>query len=184
MAGPRGPLDDGVGWRDVGSQRHLMWFTPPLSFTSLASQGQVLGTGPANDLHDRTLTRAVMPVNKTYDRLLRRATVVDPLFSAHLVAGLSKNSARRPLSSLAVKANLQRSRTRTELGSALQPRIVAETTGRATVRVAFFRASNRSRALRITGQFDCSQETRPSTGSVNPLPSGVSSYSTRGGTSA
>ena len=32
-----------------------------------------------------------------------------------------------------------------------QPRIVAEATGRAT---AFFRASNRSRALRITGQFD------------------------------
>jgi len=49
-----------------------------------------------------------------------------------------------------------------------QPRIVAEATGRATGRVAFFRASNRSRALRITGQFDCSQETRPSTGSVNP----------------
>jgi len=48
----------------------------------------------------------------------------------------------------------------------------------------FVRASNLSRALRITGQFDCSQETRPSTGSVNPLPSGVSSYSTRGGTSA
>jgi len=65
-----------------------------------------------------------------------------------------------------------------------QPRIVAEATGRATARVTFFRASNRSRALRITGQFACSQETRPSTGSVNPLPSGVSSYSTRGGTSA
>jgi len=36
-----------------------------------------------------------------------------------------------------------------------QPRIVvAEATGRATVRVASFRASNRSRALRIPGQFD------------------------------
>ena len=36
----------------------------------------------------------------------------------------------------------------------LQPRIVAEAPGRATVRVAFFRASNRSRALRMAGQFD------------------------------
>ena len=35
-----------------------------------------------------------------------------------------------------------------------QPRIVAEATGRATAPVAFFRASNRSRALRIAGQFD------------------------------
>jgi hypothetical protein len=42
----------------------------------------------------------------------------------------------------------------TRLGSVVQPRIVAEATGRATVRVVFFRASNRSRAFRMAGQFD------------------------------
>ena len=48
---------------------------------------------------------------------------------------------------------------------------------------ARLRASKRSRAARIIGQFTCNHETRPRTGSISPLPSAVSWYLTRGGTS-